>query len=357
MKTSKILPLLCICLLLARAGIARADQTIPGNLTVQQGLLIQHDTNLWGATSFGHLTENPQVPGLWLSVSQEESTTMQTNVITPGYYTMQNVVVEDYGWVGEQNHWFVDYGWVTVNDYYPAVFDSDGNMVTDGYWGSHMEWQETGGHYGELNYSYGIIGTHFEQQQTWVPDVVENVALTSYGAPHVKFNASRSDTNYDFVFPSASGSGSQWTALSIYSGGLMMTSEDTSRNFALTPWSFHQAGRGSDGADLTAQNSAEETLHTARRSWVETGGGTAVAASKSHLRADALNLVRTESGANGTTTVQTQIAARSAQFGGVVTVEGNLNVKGIVRLLPAGDLDMGAFHKGTRPDGTIDTGN
>lgn len=75
------------------------------------------------------------------------------------------------------------------------------------------------------------------------------------------------------------------------------------------------------------------------------------------MRADALQLTRSEYGSNGSSiTSQTQIAARSAQFGGAVTVEGNLNVKGVLRVLPAGDLEM-AFHKGTKPDGTIDSGN
>lgn len=188
-------------------------------------------------------------------------------------------------------------------------------------------------------------------------EMVENVTLTDYGAAHVMFNASRSNTNDDFVFPSASGSGAMWTALSIYSGGLSMTSEDTSRNFALTPWSFQQFGIGSDGASLTGQNSPEETLHASTLTWEETSGGISSVVAGSHLRADAVQLVRAESGPTGNTTTQTQIAARSAQFGGVVTVEGNLNAKGTVRVLPAGDLDMGAFHKGTKPDGTIDNGN
>ena len=87
------------------------------------------------------------------------------------------------------------------------------------------------------------------------------------------------------------------------------------------------------------------------------GAQSSFAQTTSHLRADALQFVRAETGPNGNTTTQTQIAARSAQFGGAVTVEGNMNVKGSLRVLPAGDLDMGAFHKGIKPDGTIDNGN
>ena len=136
-----------------------------------------------------------------------------------------------------------------------------------------------------------------------------------------------------------------------------MTSEDTSRTFSLTPWSLQQSASGTDGTNTTGQNSAEETQHAALLQWQDNAGNNS-AQTGSHLRAEALQLVRTESLASGiSTTAQTQIAARSAQFGGAVTVEGNLNVKGSVRVLPVGDLAMGAFHKGTRPDGTIDSGN
>ena len=122
------------------------------------------------------------------------------------------------------------------------------------------------------------------------------------------------------------------------------------------PHPLQQFAPGTDGTGFGAQNSAEETLHSSTLSWPEAGGTSSVVAA-SHLRAETLQFVRTESGPTGATNVQTQIAARSAQFGGAVTVEGNLNAKGTVRLLPAGDLSMGAFHKGTKPDGTIDSGN
>ncbi len=356
MKTTKVLSLFRSSLTFALAAISHADQTIPGNLTIQQGLLIQGDTNLWGAnTRFGHLAENGLLPGFRLSFSQEETTVTQTNVITPGYMGFQNVVVEDYGSV-DNSYMQPIFGTVTVYDLLPAIYDSDGNLVSEAYTSMHEEWQQTGGNWISSIY-WGVIGTHTEQQAVWVPDVVENVSVSNYGAPHVMFNASRSDTNYDFVFPSESGSGAMWTALSIYSGGLAMTSEDSSRRFALTPWSFQQFGSAIDGAGFTGLYKAEESLHTSSLAWADDSGGTSSVVTASHLRADALQLLYTESGPGGATTVtQTQIAPRSAQFGGAVTVEGNLNAKGTLRVMPAGDLDMGVFHKGTKPDGTIDNG-
>ncbi len=266
MKTRKAFPILGLCLFCSTAVIA--DQTIPGNLIVQQ------DSWLYGVTTFGHLAENLQLPGLWLSVNQDEWTTTQTNVTTPGYWGTNTVVVEDWGNV-DNGYWTPTYGTVTVPDYYPAVYDSEGNLVSEGYWSSHEEWQQTG-QYWNSSPMWAVTGTHTESQPTWVPDVVENVEVENYGSPHVKFNASRSDTNYDFIYPSATGGSGLYTAMSIYGGGLSMTSEDTSHNVALTPWSLQHTGRGTDGTDLVAQNTMEETLHSAWRSSAEAGGGTAV---------------------------------------------------------------------------------
>lgn len=343
MKTHHPLATLSLSLLFAHS-IALADQTIPGNLTVQQ------DSWLYGVTSFGHLTENPQTPGLWLGVSQDGYMTTQTNVVTPGYWTTQSVVVEDYGWV-ENGYYTPIFDYVTINDYFPPVYDSDGILITDGYTSSRIEYQQTGQTWNS-NSTWGITGSHTEQQPVWIPDVVENVEVTNYGAPRVAFTAPRSDTNYDFMFPSSYGGG-MWRALSIYNGGLMMGSENGWRSVSLTPQYIQQYGYNTDGSQYNAVANAEGAQHYA---WKY--NSTSYVYGVSELRADTLQFRRTEYFYNGTNvTAQTQIAARSAQFGGAVTVEGNLNVKGPLRLLPAGDLDMGAFHKGAKPDGTVDNGN
>jgi hypothetical protein len=352
----KALPVLCASLLLAGHGIVRAEQTIYDSLTVQQGLSILQDTSLYGATtSFGRLTDNPQMPVFQLGLSQDEWEYTQSNVIRPGYNSYQTIVVEDYGWM-DTGYWQPNFDWVTVDEYYPPVYDTDGNVVSEGYSNSRQDWQQVGQTWIPTQV-YGVTGTHTETQETWVPDEVENVTMTGYGAAHVKFNASRSDTNYDFNFPSSYGGGSMWKAMTIYSGGITMNSEDGWGSLALTPRSFSQWGYGANGAYATALATAEQTQHYSWQSSVLTPAGWVSAGSNSYLRADALQFSRTEYSAAGTTTAQTQIAARSAQFGGAVTVEGNLNVKGRLRVLPAGDLEMGAFHKGTRPDGTTDNGN
>ena len=68
----------------------------------------------------------------------------------------------------------------------------------------------------------------------------------------------------------------------------------------------------------------------------------------SHLNANTLLISRSES---TTGTAVTQIAAKSAHFGGVVSVEG------VLRVNPAGDLGMGQFHHGMKPNGDVDQGN
>ena len=71
--------------------------------------------------------------------------------------------------------------------------------------------------------------------------------------------------------------------------------------------------------------------------------------SKTEVRPEMLRLTRTET-ASGTTTIgQTQIAARSASFAGVVTVQGDLKVQGVLRVAAHGDISMGEFTNGPMP--------
>ena len=46
---------------------------------------------------------------------------------------------------------------------------------------------------------------------------------------------------------------------------------------------------------------------------------------------------------------QTQIAAKSAAFGGVVEVAGDLMVQGALRVPQRGDISMGEFTNGPQP--------
>ncbi len=81
---TKLSALLTLLLLIGPPG--RADQTIDDNLTVNQNLTIQQDTNLFGAAAFGRLLENPAMEGFRISLQQESSTSTVDNVITPGYW-------------------------------------------------------------------------------------------------------------------------------------------------------------------------------------------------------------------------------------------------------------------------------
>jgi hypothetical protein len=332
------------------------DQTIAGNLTVTQSLLVQQDTNLYGATTFGRLAENPQMEGLRVAVQQDSWTSTYTNVITPGYGIYHDVIVEDYGWI-DAGYWSPVYGWVTVNDYIPATYDADANILTPESWSSHQEWQQVSSTWFS-NLIWGVTGTHTQQvQDYWVPEQVETVELTNFGAPRILLGATRSDTNWVFQAPSTS-NGQMRDVLTIYNGGMNMSSEDGLNSISLSPWQVAQyAHNPSSNTTYNAQRQADVTVHTSNASW-QSPSGLMHAETTNTSRPESIVLSRTEFGASGTgNSTQTQIAAKSAQFGGVVTVEGDLKVKGSLRVLPAGDLSMGSFHTGIRPDGTVDPGS
>ena len=61
-----------------------------------------------------------------------------------------------------------------------------------------------------------------------------------------------------------------------------------------------------------------------------------------------MSYVYTNEGSQPTTKV-TQIGAQASHFSGLVTVEDNLHVQGVLRIAPAGNLSMGAYTQGPTP--------
>ncbi len=272
------------------------------------------------------------------------------------------MVVEDYGWL--DGYEAPVYEWVTIDDYHPATYDEDGNLVQEEWWDSHDEYQQVGSVW--INDPiWGVTGTHTENVAVWVPEETETVEITNYGAPRVLFTATRSDTNWVFRAPGAA-NGQMRDALTIYNGGLLMNSENGQAIYSVNPSQSLQS-LSQPGINYNAKRSADATEHKSQASW-QSGGVNHSAIAENTSRPEFIRLSRTEFVGTQTTATQTQIAAVSAQFGGVVTVEGeanvkgaltaegDANVKGVLRVMPRGDLTMGGFHKGTRPDGTVDPG-
>jgi hypothetical protein len=193
-----------------------------------------------------------------------------------------------------------------------------------------------------------VIGTHQENQPYWTEGETNTWTSTEYGVPRVRFNATRSDTNFVFRVPSpGSGDDNMKDVFVVWEGGITVPYSDASRTTVLLGDAI-QHTLSEAGGSSTTRMSAEVTALTATAAYTD-GNGNHVDTSESELRPALLKFTRRES-VNGTATVaQTQIAAKSASFAGVVQVNGNLKVQGTALIAPQGDLLMGAYTNGPQP--------
>lgn len=185
---------------------------------------------------------------------------------------------------------------------------------------------------------WGITGTHQDNQQIWIPDSQVPYTEWRYDAPLIHSAASRSDANWVWDVPTNSG-GSR-PVMRLWDGGLALVQQDGIINMGLTPNSLLFTDTSLGVTNTQAVFRADSTSYTLND--VNSG-----AQSTAEFRPELIRFTRTESGnAPG----QTQIAAKSAAFGGVVEVAGDLKVKGVLRVPENGDLSMGEFTQGTKPE-------
>lgn len=268
---------------------------------------------------------------------------MWGTVLVPAHYQDNWVTVEDLGWNPDAGQWQQQYEWQVVSsEYYPPIFDESGIMLFDGYYDYHYDWVYTGETW-VVTGAYEVIGTHSENQPVWVDDSYEPFQDVAYSAPVIHQKASRSDANWTWEVPTEGG-GTK-VALRLWNGGLSLPRLDGNIGMSLTPGALiYTLG------NTTTQVGAGVTTYVTQ----VTEGGTA-AESKNEVRPELVRLTRTETTSGTTTTGMTQIAAKSASFGGVVTVQGNLQaqgnlqVQGVLRIAAGGDLSMGEFT--TSPEG------
>jgi phage protein U len=270
-------------------------------------------------------------------------------------------VVEDWGY-GYFNDWVVinDYGYISTPTYHAAVYDGEGVIVTPEWWdytswyygvvGQHQEWQTV--------WRVGLLGTHTENTMVEIPGqwiTGDPVMVTD--SVRINQTAARSDTSWAWQVPTAVAGQKRDLAI-LSGGGLTFPGQDGG---SVSVAAMGLAGYTNNAAPRSDGNGTQATAYgldgtdglkvTHSEQYVSVAGTQVTETSSNQSLPHALVLTRTEAGTSNTTVV-TQIAAKSAQFGGVVTVEGSANIKGVLRVMPAGDLEMGAYQNGLRPDGT-----
>jgi hypothetical protein len=280
-----------------------------------------------------------------MAVSQHAEEVMQSYTI-PGYYQDNWVTIEDWGSLLVPGYWTPNYVWGVVGqDYFPPVLDENGMEISPGYWGDRYDWIHSGESWVSETTTWGITGTHQENQQTWVPDQLSSYSETRYDAPVIHHAASRSDTNWVWEVPDAGGSLRK--VLRLWDGGMALPLPNGEVKMTLSPTSLvyistQSAPNGADNLDKFTQMNAEGITQTAT---VAAAGEE----SKLEARPELIRLTRTEMDGGITTLGQTQIAAKSAAFGGVVEVAGDLKVQGTLRVPKRGDISMGEFTNGPTP--------
>ncbi|MFO1440192.1 MAG: hypothetical protein U1F81_17860 [Verrucomicrobiaceae bacterium] len=283
--------------------------------------------------------------GVRMNVSQQAEEVMQSYTI-PGFYQDNWVTIEDYGTIWVPGYYVPNYTWGIVGqDYFPAVYDENGNELTGEHWEPRYGDVYTGDSWVQGYSSWGITGTHQENQPTWVSDDLVSYTETRYDAPLIHSSATRGDANWVWEVPDSSGGVRK--ILRLWDGGLALPLPNGDVKMTLSPTSLfytssQSAPNGTDQLDKVNQMNAEGMTQIAT---VAAAGEQ----SKMEARPELLRLTRTEV-TNGSTTIgQTQIAAKSAAFGGVVEVAGDLKVQGTLRVPQRGDVSMGEFTSGPQP--------
>jgi hypothetical protein len=334
--------------------------TFQGGAQFDGSVHIYSNLGVTGSADFSHtaafgtlytgLQSSPTPTGRAFTVSTSQGfQEVQVPYTVEGYYQDGYITVEDYGTI-YSGHWEAQYTWGIVSGQsYPAVYDENNVETTPAYDDYQYGYIYTGDVWVDDSY-WGVIGTHSEPGQIWVEAHDSTYTDYQFDVPKIQFTAARSDANWAWQVP-ASGGGVKDIML-LWNGGLRIPSEDSNRMMALMEDSLTQSYQQPWDGTQERLDSSELRMNELKkytRVRYDTGLGEVTEISTSQVRSESIQFSHEEQMAGTSSTVQTQIAAKSATFGGVVQVEGDVKVHGVLRVLPAGDLEMGSYTNGPQP--------
>lgn len=371
-----------VCILFA-GGISHADDISADNLSIGNSAYIggtiniigQADFNTWSyfhqgarfdanteintlsvpnTASFGSLftglQSNASYEGsaFYISTSQALQP-VQVPYTVDGYYQDTYVTVEEYGTI-YSGYWQATYDYGIVSGQtYPAVTDSEGNVISAEWNDYQYGYTYTGDTWIDSSY-WGVTGSHTEPGQVWVDAYQSSYTDYQYDVPKIQFTAARSNSNWAWQVPTENGGIKD--IMLLWNGGLRLPSDDTNRMMALMSDSLTQSYHTplTNGEEKWESSELKmDSLKTSSQVTRTGSSGVINEKSQSQLRPESIQFSREEQTSGNSITVQTQIAAKSASFGGVVQVEGDMKVRGVLRVLPAGDLEMGEYTNGVQP--------
>lgn len=308
----------------------------------------------FGQVQTGTISQSTTAAGFSVSVVQGTSE-ITVPYTVDGHYEEGLITIEDYGY-NTISSLVPQYSYQQIGtNYVPPVYDNEGNLIEPGreepvygdvYVGEH--WQES--------QVWGVVGTHTELGQIWVPPYESFYTDNEYNAPKIQFTASRSDANWAWQVPTST-SGEVRDIMILWNGGLRLPSEDPNRMMSLSSDSLtHSYDEANDsGRYINFTRLGSHSLK-ASAAIVRGSGATAeIDESISEMKPEAVILTyrkkQGEQDAVVNSSAQTQISAASAHFAGLVTVAGDVKVQGVLRVMPAGNLSMGNFTDGPKPTG------
>ena len=334
-------------------GLSGNDLTVD-NLTINASATISGGATFKDATSFGTLytglQSSPIASGRAFTVSVSQGyQEVQVPYTVDGYYQDGYITVDDYGMINS-GRWEAQYTYGVVSGQsYGPYYDSEGNITTPEYNDYQYGYTYTGEAWIDESY-WGIIGSHSEPGQVWVPPTESTYTDWLFGVPKIQFTAARSDVNWAWQVPN--GLGGTRDIMLLWDGGLRLPSQDNNRMMALMPDSLTQSYTQTwDGSTQRTDSSEVRANEVKKMSHVryDSGLGEISQIDTATLKSNALSFNAEEQMSGASSTVQTQISARSASFGGTVQVAGDVGVHGVIRVYPAGNLGMGPYTDGPMP--------
>lgn len=277
---------------------------------------------------------------------------------TPGEGTTTEVI-DNATWVHDPNgaevvvvaeHWVEDWqSEPTGYNYQTPLVE-----VTPAQWVSSWLYEPTGSSHMENSYQQGITGYETLTHEVMVDGYYTTEQVPSFLAPDVRFTAERSDTSWVWRVPDSGGGATREIARLSDAGLGFPTPGDASLSaqtlLSHQGLSLQYTGDSSAGGgwkDDVGVLIEHDGLQVWNRQGVMDGEENFQPASDSTVTVDGIGLMLTHEqptpNGESAATVATRITADNATFG------GGVNVKGVLRVMPAGDLSMGAFTSGPQP--------
>lgn len=335
-----------------------ATDTTVTNLTITESMAV-------GVIHINEGINNYQVPGFRVRVTQDSTNEIYTNTIHyPAYTVTESTVHDMYGEIS-QGYYQDTYAWDKIREYWVddvyadyGYYDGEGTwipnlqVVTPGHWESEFGYVVNGQEWVHQGYEWGVTGSYTTYEDIYHPatTTTEEVEYESFDRPKIKLSATRSDANWVWQVPHANGNQDNMRDIMVlFDGGLKIPSVSPDVGMSLLADNLTYS-RSTTGTDFTLANVTQSTPEKFKVSAEQSFNDSSKMKDVASLEAQKISFTYSYTNQqNQTVTKQTQVGAEASYFSGLVTMKNNVNVEGVVRVLPAGNMSMGDFDDGPTP--------